>query len=106
MLINFQSKDLATFTMLADDAKPLILGMGLGESLEGAVSGDNLRDALAKLESALRQTPEASRSDVQSLEDEDPDTEPPVDISVRAVPLLNMLRMAKENETYVMWQPE
>ena len=54
MLIKFQSKDSAAFSMLADDARPLLRGMGQGENLEGAVSGANLRDALARLESALR----------------------------------------------------
>ena len=107
MLIKFQSRDAAAFSMLLDDARPLIRGMGHGEKLEGAVSGENLNDALAQLESALRQAAEEPMLDAQTSEDVDPDAEePPVAINVRAVPLLEMMRKAQENESYVMWQPE
>ena len=106
MLIKFQSKGSAPFSMLVDDATPLLRGMGQGENFEGAVSGENLRDALTQLESALRTAALVPKPDALSSEGEDPDKEPPVDISVRAAPLLEMMRKAQASEGYVMWTPE
>ena len=106
MLIKFQSKATAAFSMLDDDAKPLLRGMGHPDKLEGSVSGNNLSDALTQLEAALAAAAEAPIVDASASEGDDPDEEPPVNISVRAVPLVNMLHKAKNEDTYVMWRPE
>lgn len=108
MLIKFQSKATAPFSMLVDTARPLIAGMGQGESLEGSVSGATLRDALAQLLASLKQAEQMSplQAPASKEEDLDPDAETPIASSVRAVPLLEMMRKALEEDTYVMWQPE
>lgn len=106
MLIKFQSEATAPFSMLADDAKPLLRGMGVGENLEGSISGANLREAQAQLESALRKAAQEDQPGAQASDEDDPDEEPPVAVSVRAAPLLDMMRKAQAENTYVMWQPE
>ena len=106
MLIKFQSNATAPFSMLADDAKPLLRGMGQGTNFEGSVSGANLRDAQARLESALRRAAQVSKQEAPTAHDEDSDAEPPIAINVRAVPLLDMMRKAQADDSYVMWQPD
>lgn len=106
MLIKFQSNAAASFTMLADDAKPLLKNMGQAGKLEGSVSGSNLSDALTQLEAALAAEALAPITEIQVSEEIDPDEKPPVDISIRAGPLLDMLRKAQSGDTYTMWRPD
>ena len=42
----------------------------------------------------------------KDAQDEEADNEPPVAMSQRAIPLLEMLRRAAADDGYVMWQPD
>lgn len=106
MLIKFQSNATAPFSMLADAAKPLLQGMGQGGRLEGSVSGAILRDAQTLLLAALKQAGQATGTHAPESIAEETDEEPPVALSVRAVPLLEMMRKALAEDSFVMWQPE
>jgi hypothetical protein len=77
--------------------------MGMSGKEEGAVSGDELSAALARLEVALGQ---AGQKQVSDTEADDGEKEPVVALSARALPLLEMLRRARKAEGYVMWQPD
>jgi len=103
VIIKFQSEDSGEFVMLSHVAEPLLKMMGTSGANEGAVSGDNLRVALSRLEASLKHRDEPAE---ESVDDEDEDTEIPVALSTRATPLLQMLRTAAENDGYVMWRPE
>lgn len=104
MLIRFKSDTSGSFIMQESIATPLLSMMGMSGKHEGAVSEDELRASLLRLELALSQHAPAPAD-----EDEDEDgeeREPAIALSVRATPLLEMLRRAQAADGYVMWQPD
>ncbi len=105
MLIKFESEHAGSFVMFSDVALPLIRMMGARGEPEGAVSEDELAAALQRLETGLQQhagvAPEDGEEDPF---DDDQDAQP--GLSIRAAPLLDMLRRAKAHDGYVMWRPE
>lgn len=86
--------------MQSEVAAGLLAAMGQGSKLEGSISGAAVVDALASLEASLAE-PEVPVSDPDDEEEREH-----VSLSARAAPLLEMLRHAKGNDSYVMWQPE
>lgn len=102
MIIKFTSENSGEFVMLSHVAEPLLKMMGASGNLKGAVSGDELRASLDRLETALRHHTEPGKTQ----EEEDEDKELPVALGTRAVPLVQMLKTACESDSYVMWQPE
>ena len=78
---------------------------------EGALKGNDIADALARLKQHQHQLGEAPAPDYDEADDDDEEEEP-IDLSVRAVPLVEMLEAAAAKveegdlDTYVMWQPE
>tara|TARA_R110002167_G_scaffold123825_1_gene302926 strand:- start:500 stop:799 length:300 start_codon:yes stop_codon:yes gene_type:complete len=99
MLIKFKSEQSGDFVMMSDVAIPLLKMMGASGKPEGAVSSNELRASLARLESALKQLP------VQD-QDDDEEEDANVSLATRASPLLAMLRKAAAEDGYVMWQEE
>ncbi len=109
MLIKFESNAAAPFVMLDDDASPLLKYMGHGGKLEGAVSGQNLLDALAQLEQELIAAAKVYSEERLEADEDDEEglgREPPPAPAARAAPLLEMLRKAQLEDVSVMWQPE
>ncbi|MDP1932936.1 MAG: DUF1840 domain-containing protein [Gammaproteobacteria bacterium] len=102
MLIKFESEHSGNFVMLSDVAVPLLKMMGMSGNTEGAVSEDNLAEALSTLENSLQKA-QHSASDPDDEDDED---DAPIGLSTRASPLLDMLRKARQEGGYVMWRPE
>ena len=102
MLIKFKSEQSGDFVMMNDVALPLLKMMGASGKSEGAVSSDELRASLARLESALQQLPAQDRDD----DEEESDEEANVSIATRASPLLAMMRKAAAEDGYVMWQED
>ncbi len=102
MIIKFTSEDSGDFVMLSHVAEPLLKMMGASGNLKGAVSGDELRASLERLETALRHHTEPAKTESE----EDEEKELPVALGTRAVPLVEMLKTACEGGGYVMWQPE
>ena len=100
MLIKFKSEQSGDFVMMSDVAIPLLKMMGASGKPEGAVSSDELRASLARLESALKQLP------VQDQDDDEEEEDANVSLATRASPLLAMLRKAAAEDGYVMWQEE
>ena len=95
MLIKFQSEGAAAFEMLKDNAVALIQLMGQADRTEGSISGPAIAEALAKLESRLK--------NMDNSGDNSDDEDKPVGLSARAFPLIAMLKHAQENDTYLMW---
>ena len=104
MLIKFKSKESGDFVMMSDVALPLLKMMGTSGMSKGAVSADELRASLNRLESSLAQVPEeAPEADVDQQDEEEKEVK--LSLSTRASPLLEMLRReAAEDDGYVMWQ--
>lgn len=101
MLIKFQSEESGDFVMFAEVATQLLRLMGMSGNTEGAVDAEGVAAALSKLESALQRTqaPAGENSDSE-------DDQPNIGLATRAGPLLDMLKRAKETNSYVMWRPE
>lgn len=101
ILIKFESKKMAPFIMQSEIANTLLAKMGHRGKLEGSISGAAITDALARLEVAL------SEPEVPAIDPDDEDEEREhVSPRARATPLLEMLRHASANDSYVMWRPE
>lgn len=105
MLIRFSSDVAGHFIMLGDNALPLLRLMGMSGREEGAVSGEDLRQALQTLQTGLQRAAELAARPAQDNEDDDEDVVP-VSLQRRALPLLEMLQRAAREDGYVMWQPD
>lgn len=102
MLIKFKSEQSADFVMMSDVAMPLLKMMGASGNSEGAVSSDELRASLSRLESALQRVPAQDEDQDEDAED----AQANVSLATRASPLLAMLRKAAAEDGYVMWQED
>lgn len=113
MLVTFRSKATGSITMFGDTAKELLSMMGASGRIPGAFVGEDVGNALGKLESSLdslRQrasghhtaAPPAMNEDMEAEEEEE--KEPPVALAVRAAPLLDLLRQAAAARAEVTWE--
>lgn len=102
MLIKFRSKDSAEITMFGDIAHELIRLMGHGDAVPGAIAAEDVPAALDKLEAGLARHAKQHPEDHPGAEDEE--GQPRVNINQRAFPLIDMLKRAIENDSYVMWE--
>ncbi len=119
MLIKFSSDSTGSFTMLGEDALTLVNLMKGKKQEEGVLRGKDIDHALNQLRQRLRSrdtTPDQDSvasteagNDANGDEEED---EEPVDLAVRAVPLIEMLEAAAagfragDEDSYVIWKPE
>lgn len=101
MLIRFKGENTGSFVMFANVAKQLLRMMGTSGNDEGALREQDIPAALEKLEAAI-----APYKGEQPDDDQDDGQSNHVGLATRAVPLIDLLRQAKENGGYVMWQPE
>jgi len=100
MLIRFQGENTGSFVMFEEVALQLLRMMGTSGNTEGALREEDVPQALSQLEAAIK--PYQTAADDQ----DDDDDNGGVGLATRAVPLLDLLRLAKEKGGYVMWQPE
>jgi hypothetical protein len=106
MLIRFTSDMAGHFIMLGDNALPLLRLMGMSGREEGAVSGEDLQQALQTLQAGLQRATELAARPAQDNEDDEDEDAVPVSLQRRALPLLEMLQRAAREDGYVMWQPD
>jgi hypothetical protein len=115
MLVVFRSKATESITMFENVAVELLKLMGATGRVPGGLNAEDVAPALARLESAVdrikiethAQTPArpADNEDWATEEDKDLDRQPPVGITVRAVPLISLLRRAAAANAEVIWEP-
>jgi len=111
MLIKFSSNASGSIIMFGEVAVQLLKAMGLTAHDEGAIKGDDIAQALVRLKSELMKSAAELPSHPGSIDDED-EQDTVVGLSVRAVPLLEMLDLAQKQfeegkaDTFVMWQVE
>jgi len=103
MLVRFRSKESAEFIMLGDIAVKLIQLMGHSGTIPGAIAAEDVPAALQRLREALEiQGAEPAPGPGDEVE-ETGEPEPRVTLANRAYPLIEMLKAAAANDSYVMW---
>ncbi|PSW28767.1 DUF1840 domain-containing protein [Photobacterium phosphoreum] len=110
MLITFSCKSHNNVTMFGDIAQSLITMMEFSTDIPGAISAVDVEKALINLEKNITvvKQQQISNQDVQqaidSEEEEEDEKEVEISLSVRAIPLIDLLKTAISVESYVMWE--
>ena len=99
MLITFKSKAYANILMLGDVGMKMLEMMDFGSSVPGAIDTPDVPAALHNLKLALEKIP----LQVEPAGDAEED-QPAVSLHTRAVPLIELLEAAVEEEEYVRWE--
>ena len=106
MLITFKSSAAADVLMYKMHAKPLLDLLGKNVD-QGIITAEEMPDAVARLEEevALSKQSPASEDNEGNLKikEEDLESGKKVSFAARAFPLLEMMRNAKQENTFVMW---
>ena len=97
--VTFKTKAYANILMFGDIAVKMLEMMGYGTSVPGAIDSDDLPDALHNLEQALEKMPHQIETGDFVEEDQ-----PAVSLHNRAIPLLELLRAAINDRTFVRWE--
>ncbi len=98
MLITFTTDAYADITMFGDVAEAMLKMMGHSGTVPSAIKAADVPAALSRLTAGVEAAKEAP---VDTEEDED---EPPVSLSNRALPLINLLTAAAKDGCDVMWK--
>lgn len=102
MLVTFKTKRYANITMFGDVAVRLLQLMGHSGTVPGAITAGDVPAALAKLKQGLE---DHGKEVVGPRPDPDDEGDKrPIDLAHRAVPLLELLESAAENEADVIWE--
>lgn len=105
MLITFHCKAHADITMFGDIALHILKILGHSGTVPGAISAQDLPQALKSLQTAIdseKRALAAKDSDAFD-EDEEENEEIVVGLGNRAFPLVGLLKAAIEEECEVMW---
>lgn len=102
MLITFSTRArYPDITMLGDAALHLIGLMGKRRIVPGTVACEELSDVLDRLRQRLQE--EVDNASDSTVEDDDGEEET-VPISVRAVPIIEMLEAAQQESVPIVWR--
>ena len=97
--VTFKTKAYANILMFGDVALKMLEMMKFGTSIPGAIDSEDLPEALHNLEQALAIIPQLIESAVDVEDDQ-----PVVSVHTRAIPLLELLRAAINDKTFVRWE--
>ena len=100
MLVTFTTKAYADITMFGDVAVTLLKMMGHSGTVPGAILAADLPAALSRLTTAIDKT----RTKTSADDDDDDDDETRVSLSNRALPLVDLLTAAAQQNCDVMWE--
>ena len=98
MLVTFTTDAYADITMFGDDALEMLKMMGHSATVPSAILANDVPEALRKLTAAVK-----VKTATQPVEVADED-EPPVSLSHRALPLINLLTAAANTGSDVIWR--
>jgi hypothetical protein len=98
MLVTFTSKAYADITMFGDVAVTLLKMMGHSGTVPGAILAADLPAALSRLTAAIDKT----RTETSAGDDDEDETR--VSLSNRALPLVDLLTAAVQQNGDVMWE--
>lgn len=116
MLVTFRSTATDSITMFGDVATQLLQLMGASGRVPGALSATDVPASLQQLEAGLqhlRSLPGSAEPQTTAAlpagneddsADEEDDKEPPINIEVRAIPLIGLLKRAAAAKAEVMWE--
>ncbi len=99
MLITFSSPAYADITMFGDIAIQLLKYMGHSGKVPGALMAEDIESALQKLQAAIDADSELPPPQTPVNGDD----EPPVSLSHRALPLIELLKASYKQNCNVMW---
>ena len=99
MLVTFSCPACADITMFGDVAYRLLELMGQSGKIPGALLAEDVQPALERLEAAV----EADKQSPEPEEPADADDESAVSLSLRAWPLIELLKTAAKAKCNVMW---
>ena len=98
MLVTFTTKAYADITMFGDVAVTLLKMMGHSGTVPGAILAADLPAALSRLTAAIDKT----RTETSAGDDDEDETR--VSLSNRALPLVDLLTAAPQQNCDVMWE--
>ncbi|MEQ3640853.1 MAG: DUF1840 domain-containing protein [Alteromonas sp.] len=99
MLVKFSCPAYANITMFGNVAAQLLKFMGNSGEVPGAILADDVPAALASLHSALDAYRQSPKDDTVQMEDD----EPVISLAHRALPLIDLLNAAVNEQCNVMW---
>jgi hypothetical protein len=99
MPITFTTKSYADITMLNDVGEVMLEMMSFGNLIPGAIVAKDVHQALTNLQKNL--VDEYDEIDQDKEEDED---QPSIALSTRAMPLIELLKSANDNDNDVSWR--
>jgi hypothetical protein len=105
MLITFKSNAAADLLMYKTHAKPLLDTLGKDPD-QGIITADDMAAAIAALENEItlsKRQADADYDDSKDSHDDNLESGKQVSISARAFPLIEMMRAAQKENTFVMW---
>jgi hypothetical protein len=102
MLVTFRTKAYSDITMFGDVAIRLLKLMGHSGTVPSAIDAADVPAALARLQAAVKAHNRTANEAAPSDRDER-DAEPVVQLSHRALPLLELLRAAAAKRVGVSW---
>lgn len=98
MLVTFHSKASADITFFGEVAVSLLKMMGLSGEVPSALRPEDIPEALTRLKASLSSLDESAAPPLAEKEDA-----PPVALSLRARPLINLLELSQQANCHVMW---
>ncbi len=99
MLITFKTKSYANIIMFGDVGTKMLEMMGFGVSVPGAIIVEDVAQALDNLRRGLESVVEI----VEPAGDAG-DDQPAVSLHTRALPLIELLQSAIDDENHVRWE--
>ncbi len=102
MLITFKTRAYADVTMFGEVALKLIKLMGRRETVPSAIESEDIPQALKMLRAGIAADDAAAKED--EAEDNDDETEELVSAHNRALPLIELLQAAHQENVPVMWE--
>jgi len=98
MLVTFTTEAYADITMFGDVGLAMLKMMGHSATVPGAIRAEDVPAALERLTATVNASPSAA---LTSNKDAD---EPNVSLRNRALPLIELLKAAAKEKTFVSWK--
>ena len=99
MLVTFKSKSYADITMFGEVGLALLKLMDYGVRVPGGIVAKDVGKALENLQLGLQKLPE--EAEAEESEDDEPAK---INLTTRALPLIELLQAARADENDVRWE--